>query len=127
MTMVLVVAPLQIIDEWRPTPEMSSVPGHEMVAEAVGGWRADARIISMAIEDLVEKSEPPTVHLTIASSADRDEPLGVDLLAERISEAFGSSVNVVVTSVESNVESASSILNGSDTTDNLSPIERKGE
>jgi uncharacterized hydrophobic protein (TIGR00271 family) len=127
MTMVLVVAPLQIIDEWRPTPEMSSVPGQAMVADAVTGWRADARIISMAIEDLVEKSEPPTVHLTIASSATGDEPLGVDLLAERISDAFGSSVNVVVTSVESNVESATSILEGSETTDNLSPIEAKGE
>ncbi len=123
MTMVLVVAPLQIIDEWRPTPGNEFGSGQAMVAEAVGGWRADARIISMAIEDLVEKSEPPTVHLTIASSANRDEPLGVDLFAERISDAFGSSVNVVVTSVESNVESATSILDESETTDNLSPIE----
>lgn len=103
---VLVVAPLQIIDEWRPTPVMSSAPGQALVTEVINGWRADVQIISIAIDDVVEETEAPQVHLTLANSSPDGIPLGVDVLADRISEAFGSSVNVIVTSVESNIESA---------------------
>ncbi len=127
MATVLVVAPLQIIDEWRPTPVMSSAPGQAMVTDVVSGWRADVRIISVAIEDIVDEREAPTVHLTLASSAPRDEPLGVDVLSNRISEAFGSSVNVVVTSVESNVESATTNIEEPESNTGLNPLERKGE
>lgn len=127
MATVLVVAPLQIIDEWRPTPIMSSVPGQALVTDVVSSWRADVRIISVAVEDLVDEREAPTVHLTLTSSAPRDEPLGVDVLSSRISEAFGSSVNVVVTSVESNVESATTTIEEPEPATDLSPLERKGE
>ncbi|MFW2380427.1 MAG: TIGR00341 family protein [Acidimicrobiales bacterium] len=124
---VLVVAPLQIIDEWRPTPIMSSAPGQALVTDVVNSWRADVRIISVAVEDIVDEREAPTVHLTLASSAPADEPLGVDLLSSRISEAFGSSVNLVVTSVESNVETASTTIEEPEPATDLSPLERKGE
>lgn len=127
MATVLVVAPLQIIDEWRPTPIMSSAPGQALVTDVVSSWRADVRIISVAVEDLVDEREAPTVHLTLASSAPRDEPLGVDVLSNRISEAFGSSVNVIVTSVESNVESATTNIEEPEPVTDLSPLERKGE
>lgn len=126
MTTVLVVAPLQIIDEWRPTPAMSSTPGQALVTDVVNGWRADVRIIALTIDDIVAENEPPTVHLTLASSAPKDEPLGVELLANRLSDAFGSSVNVIVTSVESSVETAKTIVEDDDPTDR-SPLARKGE
>ncbi len=123
---VLVVAPLQIIDEWRPTPVMSSAPGQALVTEVVNGWRADVRIISMAVDDISEASESPQVHLTLASSAPEGQPLGVNILADRISEAFGSSVHVVVTSVESNVETAETLLEKIETSPEAASIARKG-
>ena len=123
---VLVVAPLQIIDEWRPTPIMSSAPGQALVSEVVTGWRADVRIISMAIDDLVSEDAPPMVHLTLASNAPEGELLGVDVLASRISQAFGSSVNVVVTSVESNIETGAAILEEPESPVEIAPISRKG-
>ena len=123
---VLVVAPLQIIDEWRPTPIMSSAPGQALVSEVVTGWRADVRIISMAIDDLVAEDAPPMVHLTLASNAPEGELLGVDVLASRISQAFGSSVNVVVTSVESNIETGAAILEEPESPVEIAPISRKG-
>lgn len=126
MATVLVVAPLQIIDEWRPTPVMSSVPGQALVTEVVAGWRADVQIISIAIDDVVEESEAPEVHLTLANSAPQGVPLGVDVLADRISEAFGSSVNVVVTSVESNVETAETLLEEPETNPETASTNRKG-
>ncbi len=124
---VLVVAPLQIIDEWRPTPIMSSAPGQALVTQVVNSWRADVRIISMGVEDIVDDQEAPTVHLTLASSAPPNEPLGVDLLSSRISDAFGSSVNLVVTSVQSSVEIANTTIEEPTQTVDMSPLELKGE
>jgi uncharacterized hydrophobic protein (TIGR00271 family) len=124
---VLVVAPLQIIDEWRPTPIMSSAPGQALVTDVVNSWRADVRIISVVVEEIVDEREAPTVHLTLASSAPENEPLGVDLLSSRISDAFGSSVNLVVTSVQSNVETATTTIEEPTLTADLSPLELKGE
>lgn len=126
LTTVLVVAPLQIIDEWRPTPAMSSTLGQALVTDVVSGWRADVRIIALTIDDLVAENEPPTVHLTLASSAPPGQTLGVDLLADRLSEEFGSSVHVIVTSVESNVETAQTIVDEDDPS-TRSPLARKGE
>ena len=101
---VLLVAPLQIITEWKPTPLIDSDPAQNKVLLAVTNWRDDVSVISVAIDELVEEGSMPVVHLTLATPPGLEEPLGVDSLAEEIALSFGTVVNVVVTSVEAQVQ-----------------------
>ena len=101
---VAVVAPLQLIDQWRPEPTIDSNP-QELVAETVQGWRTDVSVISVALER-PEDSEVAVIQLTVASEQGTDADLGVAELAEDLALVIGEPVEVVLTHVESNVERA---------------------
>ena len=101
---VAVVAPLQMVDHWRPDPTIDSNP-EELVAEAVSGWRSDVSVISVVL-DRPEDSDIAVIQLTVASEQGTDADLGVDELAEDLALVIGEPVEVVLTHVESNVERA---------------------
>ncbi len=101
---VAVVAPLQVVDQWRPQPTLDSNP-EELVAEAVDAWRSDVTIIAFAMTR-TDPDRPPVLELTVASDNGIDSPLGADRLAEDLATIVGEPVEVVLTAVESNVESA---------------------
>ncbi len=101
---VLIMAPLQIVDEWRPPPTIDSDPD-ELVAAAVEAWRGDVSIISM---DLTPGDEfnPPLFELTVTSDLAPDRPLGVDSLAAELALIIGEPVQVSLLAVESSTQTA---------------------
>jgi uncharacterized hydrophobic protein (TIGR00271 family) len=101
---VAIVAPLQLVDQWRPKPTLDSNP-EELVAEAVAAWRADVSIIAIDLQ-MGEPESTPTLGLTVAAGPNTDEPLGVEDLAADLSTIIGQPIRVMLTTVESNVESA---------------------
>jgi uncharacterized hydrophobic protein (TIGR00271 family) len=101
---VAIVAPLQLVDTWRPDPTLDSNP-EELVAEAVAAWRNDVSIIAMDLR-LDEPESTPTIGLAVAARPNTTEPLGVEDLAADLSTIIGEPIRVELTTLESKVESA---------------------
>ncbi|MBT8240282.1 MAG: DUF389 domain-containing protein, partial [Acidimicrobiia bacterium] len=55
---VAIIAPLQLVDVWRPQPTLDSDP-EELVAAAVAAWRTDVSIIAMDLR--IDESESTPV------------------------------------------------------------------
>ncbi len=102
---VLIVAPLQMVDQWRPEPTIDSNP-QELVAAAVEAWRGDVSIIAMDLTLGDGDATAPLIELTVTSDLDPQQPLAVDTLAEELAIIIGEPVEVSVTTVESNVQTA---------------------
>lgn len=101
---VAIVAPLQLVDAWRPEPTLDSDP-EELVAEAVAAWRNDVSIIAMDLQ-MGEPESTPVLGLAVAAGSDTTEPLGVEDLAADLASIIGEPIRVELTTVESRVESA---------------------
>ncbi|NNF54634.1 MAG: DUF389 domain-containing protein [Acidimicrobiales bacterium] len=102
---VLIVAPLQVMDQWRPEPTIDSNP-QELVAAAVEAWRGDVSIIAMDLTLGDGDATAPLIELTVTSDLDPQRPLAVDTLAEELALIIGEPVEVSLTTVESNVQTA---------------------
>ena len=101
---VAIIAPLQLVDAWRPEPTLDSNP-EELVADVVAAWRTDVSIIAMDLE-MSEPESTPVLELAVAAGPDTDETLGVEDLASELSTIIGEPIRVELTTVESKVESA---------------------
>ena len=101
---LIVMAPLQIVDEWRPQATLASSP-EEVVMATVNEWRQDVSLISMRV-DMETANSTPRIELTLAQESGDSSPLGVEALADELAKSIGRSVDLVVTSLESNTQVA---------------------
>ncbi len=101
---LIVMAPLQIVDEWRPEATLASSP-EEVVMATVNEWRQDVSLISMRV-DMETADSTPRIELTLAQESGDSGPLGVEALADELAKSIGRSVDLVVTSLESNTQVA---------------------
>ncbi len=101
---VSIVAPLQLVDTWRPEPTLDSDP-EELVAKAVSAWRTDVSIIAIDLQ-MGEPHSTPILGLTVAAGTDLEEPLGVEDLAADLSTIIRQPIRVELTTVEGKVEAA---------------------
>ncbi len=102
---LIVVAPLQIVNEWHTTPTLESRP-EEVVMDTVNDWRSDVSLISLRV-DMETADAVPRIELTLAQASGDSGPLGVEALADELAIKIGRPVDLVVTSLESNTQVAS--------------------
>jgi uncharacterized hydrophobic protein (TIGR00271 family) len=101
---LIIMAPLQIVDEWRPEATLASSP-EELVMATVNEWRQDVSLISMRV-NMETADSTPRIELTLAQSSGDGGQLGVEALADELAKSIGRSVDLVVTTLESNTQVA---------------------
>ena len=103
---MIVIAPLQIIDEWRPQPTIESQP-EDLVMATVDQWRGDIALIAVKV-DMQDSEAAPRIELTLASKTIEGQPLDVEQLASDLATEIGRPVDLIVTSLESTTSVVSS-------------------